>query len=322
LVVKVTMHFPKRSVRFTPTEIFAFLAIYLIWGSTYLAIRYTVQTIPPLFAAGVRHFTAGAIMLVYCFAKGIRPTRRDLRTGVVLGILFFLLGHGSLHWAEQVVPSGLAALLVATEPIFIALMSPKKSRSGATWAGSLLGIAGVALLARSDAHGARTGLIVAMLVMTVGTLAWSAGMIYSQKRNDRTDPILSAGLAAFIGSLMLLAAGFVTGESNHFRVSQVAPLSFGGLIYLIIFGSVVAFSAYMWLLARHSPALVATHTFVNPIVAVMLAWAVGDEKLSIETAIATLLVVGAVLLVRRGSRPKLSKDLLASAEHPELSEAN
>src|SRR6202162_1551147 len=154
--------------------IFCFFAIYAIWGSTYLAIRYAVETIPPLYAAGIRHLTSGTILLLWCLAKKVRPTTSQIRTGVVIGILFFLLGHGPLHWAETKVPSGLASLLVATEPIFVfflaALATKRWQFSWKILAGVFLGLAGVGLLVGRTTLTSSRGMIVASLAILVGAL--------------------------------------------------------------------------------------------------------------------------------------------------------
>src|SRR4029077_12931375 len=163
--------------------VFCFFAIYTIWGSTYLAIRYAVETIPPLYAAGIRHLISGTILLLWCFAKKVRPTASQIHSGVVIGILFFLLGHGPLHWAETRVPSGLASLLVATEPIFVfflATWSTKKWHF--TWklgAGILIGLAGVALLVGRTSLTSSRGMLIASFAVLFGALSWSAGIVYS-----------------------------------------------------------------------------------------------------------------------------------------------
>ncbi len=285
--------------------ILAFFAIYVIWGSTYLAIRYAVETIPPLYTAGFRHLTAGTILLAWCFVKGLRPTWAQIRASVVIGFFFFLLGHGSLHWAETVVPSGLAALLIAVEPIMVFLLSSAAARTwklnGMLLAGILLGLAGVGFLVMgTGTHGARGSTFGAIMVL-VGALAWSIGIIYSRKSKLSGSPLLLSALSLLSGAVMLLTVGTLAGEAKGFSIAQVTPRSWAALAYLIIFGSVIAFTAYNWLLEHFSPTLVATHTYVNPIVAVLLGWAYGGEQITLQVGIATAMVVGAVVLVDRGT---------------------
>ena len=287
--------------------IFCFFAIYAIWGSTYLAIRYAVETIPPLYAAGIRHLTSGTILLLWCLAKKVRPTAAQVRTGVVLGVLFFLLGHGPLHWAETRVPSGLASLLVATEPIFVfflAAWSTKKWQFN--WklgSGILLGLAGVALLVGRTSLTSSTGMMIASFAVLFGALAWSAGIVYSRSSNLSGHPLLLTALSSFAGGILLLTSATVVGEWRGFSLHAVKVRSWEALAFLIVFGSLVAFSAYNWLLERYSPTLVATHTYANPVVAVLLGWLLAGEKVTLNVGIAAAMVIGAVVLVDRGTAP-------------------
>jgi drug/metabolite transporter (DMT)-like permease len=285
--------------------ILAFFAIYVIWGSTYLAIRYAVETIPPLYTAGFRHLTAGTILLAWCFVKGLRPTWAQIRASVVIGFFFFLLGHGSLHWAETVVPSGLAALLIAVEPIMVFLLSSAAARTwklnGMLLAGILLGLAGVGFLVMGTGTRGTHGSTFGAIMVLVGALAWSIGIIYSRKSKLSGSPLLLSALSLLSGAVMLLTVGTLAGEAKGFSIAQVTPRSWAALAYLIIFGSVIAFTAYNWLLEHFSPTLVATHTYVNPIVAVLLGWAYGGEQITLQVGIATAMVVGAVVLVDRGT---------------------
>ena len=286
--------------------ILAFLAIYLIWGSTYLAIRYAVETIPSLYTAGLRHLVAGSILLLWALAKKIRPTAAQLRASIVIGFFFFLVGHGSLHWAEKVVPSGTAALLIAIEPIIVFLLSSMAARvwklNGLLVAGILLGLAGVGVLVRGVVRDAATpGSTLGTIAVLLGALSWSIGIIYSRKSHLSGSPLLLSALSLLSGAVMLLTTGTLVGEARGFSFAQVTPRSWLALAYLILFGSVIAFTAYNWLLEHYSPTLVATHTYVNPVVAVLLGWAYAGEALTLNVALAAVMVVGAVVLVDRGT---------------------
>jgi len=284
---------------------FSFFSIYIIWGSTYLAIRYAVESIPPLYTAGIRHLIAGSILLVFALLKGARPTWRQIRASVVIGFFFFLIGHGSLHWAEQVVPSGLAALLIAIEPIFVFLLSSAAARTwrlnGMLLAGILLGLAGVGVLVTGTAHETRRGMTLGAVAVLVGAFSWSLGIIYSRRSHLSGSPLLLSALSLLSGSAMLLLAGTLLGEAKGFLFAEVKPKSWWALAYLILLGSVVAFTAYNWLLEHFSPTLVATHTYINPVVAVVLGWAYGGETLSLRVGVAAAMVIGAVVLVDRGT---------------------
>jgi drug/metabolite transporter (DMT)-like permease len=251
----------------------AFAATYLVWGSTYLAIRYAVETIPPLVTAGVRHSIAGGILLAWAWARGFRPTRAHWISGSIVGALFFLVGHGTLHWAEQYVGSGLAALLIATEPMFILVLAwsmgqQRISRWSALGLG--LGALGVALLTGAELTVKGSSLL-ALLAVLLGSFAWSAGAVISPKVKLPSDALGRTALPMICGAAMLLAAAALTGEFHATHWSNISSKSILGLAYLIVFGSIVAFTAYTWLLQRCPPALVATHTYANPVVAVFLA---------------------------------------------------
>jgi drug/metabolite transporter (DMT)-like permease len=284
--------------------ILAFLAIYVIWGSTYLAIWYAVASIPPLYAAGSRHAIAGTILLVWALGKGQRPTWAQIRASIVVGFLFFLVGHGTLHWAETKIPTGLASLLMASEPIWVYLMScAVEKRWRMNWllfSGVALGLSGVALLMGRDVWSAGRGVFLGAVVCLIGAISWSAGVIYSRRSQLSGSPLLLSALSLLAGSAMLLSTGTLLGEYRGFGLGAVSIRSWLGLGYLALFGSVIAFTAYNWLLERYSPTIVATHTYVNPIVAVLLGWWLASEHLSLNVMASAVMVVGAVFLVDRG----------------------
>ena len=282
----------------------AFVAIYLVWGSTYLAIRYAVETIPPLVTAGIRHSIAGGILLAWAWARGFRPTREHWISGIVVGGLFFLIGHGTLHWAEQYVGSGLAALLIATEPMFILVLAwsmgqQKISRLSALGLG--LGVLGVALLTGVELS-IKGSSVLGLLAVLLGSLSWSAGVVISPRLKLPTDALGRTAIPTICGAVMLLTAAGVTGEFQATHWASISLKSIFGLGYLITFGSIVAFTSYTWLLQRCPPALVATHTYANPIVAVFLGWLLASETLSLRVVLASVAILGAILLIRRGER--------------------
>ncbi len=282
----------------------AFMAIYVIWGSTYLAIRFAVETIPPLYTAGMRHVVAGTVLLAWALAKGQRPTWPQVRSSVVIGFFFFLIGHGSLHWAEKYVGSGLASLLIAIEPIIVFVLSSAAARvwrmNGLLLAGILLGLVGVGILVRGTGLEAGGRSAWGPVAVLIGALSWSVGIIYSRKSKLSGSPLLLSALSLLTGAAMLLITGALLGEGKDFVFARVTPKSWLALGYLIVFGSIIAFTAYNWLLEHFSPTLVATHTYVNPVVAVLLGWFYGGEVVTLKVGIAAVLVVGAVVLVDRG----------------------
>jgi drug/metabolite transporter (DMT)-like permease len=282
----------------------AFVAIYLVWGSTYLAIRYAVETIPPLVTAGVRHAIAGGILLAWACLRGYRPRREHWVAGVVLGALFFFIGHGTLHWAEQHVASGLAALLIATEPMFILVLAwatgqQRISRLSAL--GLAAGIVGVAMLTGAEVSSKDASLI-GLLAVLVGSLSWAAGVVISPKLKLPTDALARTAVPLVCGAVMLLTTAGITGEFHGLHWPAISLKSIFGLGYLIVFGSIVAFTAYTWLLQRCPPTLVATHTYANPVVAVLLGWLLASEPLTARVALASVAILGAIVLIRRGER--------------------
>lgn len=282
----------------------AFAAIYLVWGSTYLAIRYAVETIPPLVAAGIRHTVAGGFLLAWACARGYRPKREHWIAGAIVGALFFLIGHGTLHWAEQHVASGLAALLIATEPMFILVLawaSGQQKISRVSALGLALGVAGVAILTGIELS-AKSASLLGMGAVLLGSLSWAAGVVISPKVKLPTDALARTAVPLLCGAVMLLIASGATGEFHSLHWSAVSPKSIFGLAYLIVFGSIVAFTAYTWLLQRCPPTLVATHTYANPVVAVLLGWMLAGELLTARVALASVAILGAIVLIRRGER--------------------
>src|SRR5271166_6948070 len=282
----------------------AFVAIYVIWGSTYLAIRYAVETIPPLVAAGVRHSVAGGIMLAWAWWRGFRPTRQQWVAGFALGSLFFLIGHGSLHWAEQYVGSGLAALLIATEPMFILVlgwMMGQQKISGLSAAGLALGVLGVAMLTGAELTVKGSSLL-GLLAVLLGSFSWSVGVVISPRLKLPSDALGRTAIPTLCGAAMLLAVAGLKGEFQATHWASISNKSLLGLAYLIVFGSIVAFTSYTWLLQRCPPALVATHTYANPVVAVFLGWLLASEPLTLRVVLASIAILGAILLIRKGER--------------------
>ncbi|HEY7617215.1 MAG TPA: EamA family transporter [Terriglobales bacterium] len=286
------------------TILLAFFSIYVIWGSTYLAIRYAVETIPPLFTAGARHLTAGSILLLWCLFRGQRPTWQEWKAASVTGFFFFLIGHGTIHWAEQVVPSGLAALLIATEPILVFVLWAAVRRrwrlNGLLIAGFALGLAGVGLLFQGSQMRSTSGMLSGSLAVLVGALSWSVGIVYSRRSHLSGNPLLLSALSLLSGGAMLVLTGIAVGETGRLSLAAISHRSLAALAYMIIFGSIMAFTAYNWLLERYPPTLVATHTYVNPIVAVLLGWWLAGEELTLNLGAAAILIVGAVALIQRG----------------------
>jgi drug/metabolite transporter (DMT)-like permease len=273
--------------------------VYLIWGSTYLAIRITLESIPPFFMAGARFLTAGVLLYGWARWRGAaRPTAAQWRTSFILGALLLLGGNGGVVWAEQKVDSGLAALLVSTEPLWIVLLlwlqGGNRPRLRVA-AGLLLGFAGVALLLRPST-GAVTHLAGAA-VLLLSSASWATGSLYSLRAPQPRSPLLSTAMQMLCGGCLLSAAGLLSGETARFHLDQVTVRSAGALAYLIVFGAMVCFSAYVWLLRSAPPVLASTYAYVNPVVAVLLGWAILHEPISRGTVIAAAVILAGVALI-------------------------
>jgi drug/metabolite transporter (DMT)-like permease len=282
-------------------KLLAYAAIYLIWGSTYLAIRVAVGEIPPLLLMGVRCTIAGLLLLAWAMARGERTTLAEWRHATVAGALMIGVTYGALAWAEQRLGSGIAALLSAMSPLWLATLQwPDTGRPGVrTVVGLVLGLAGVALLVAGGAVGEVNP--AAAMVLMVGTLAWAAGSLYARPPRLPRSATLGAGMPLLLGGLMLLAVSGASREFYRYDVQTVSHASLWALAYLIVFGSVVAFSAYEWLLRVAPASRVGTHAYVNPLVAVALGWSLGGEAVTAATGVAALVIAASVAMVVRGS---------------------
>jgi drug/metabolite transporter (DMT)-like permease len=281
----------------------AFAAIYLIWGSTYLGISIAIETMPPFFMAGVRFLIAGAVLFVWMRLRGVvLPTRLHWRSGAIVGALLLLGGNGGVTWAEQFVPSGIAALLIALVPAWIVLIDwlrPGGSRPDApVFIGLLLGIAGMVLLIGPGNIAGNSSInLIGALALVTAALCWSAGSVYSRHTELPDSPLMATAIEMLCGGLALLMVSGIVGEWQRVDVSAISLRSLLALLYLIVFGAIIAFSAYVWLLKVTSPARAATYAYVNPVVAVFLGWLFLAEPLTLRTIIAAGIIVSAVVVI-------------------------
>ena len=281
----------------------AFAAVYVIWGSTYLAIRVAVESIPPFLMAGLRHLSVGlAFYPIFRRVSGEEPTLPQWRTTAITGCLLLFLGNGTVSWAERVVPSGIAALLVATVSLWMVLIDwlrPGGTRPAPrVMAGFVLGFAGMLLLVGPKHLGGAERVNPARtLALILASLAWAIGSIYSKHHPLPASPLLGVAMQTLCGGSVLCLAALVTGELRGFHFSQVTLRSWLGLLYLVFFGSAFGFSAYVYILKHSTATRVATYAFVNPVVALFLGWFLAAEPLSARTMLASAVILGAVLLV-------------------------
>jgi drug/metabolite transporter (DMT)-like permease len=281
----------------------AFLIVYVIWGSTYLAIRFADETMPPFLMAATRFLLAGAVMYGWLRLRGAqRPTWVHWKSALIVGGLLLFCGNGGVVWAEQTLPSSLAALLVSTVPIWMALLGwliPGGGRpSWKVGAGLALGFAGVALLVGGvPSTGAQAVNPVGIAVVLVAAVAWASGSLYSRVARFPSSPLLGTGMEMLAGGTLLLVAGLVTGEAGRIDAQAISAKSLLALGFLIVFGSLVAYTAYIWLLRVSTPARVSTYAYVNPVVAVFLGWAFDHEPVTGRTLLAAAVIVAAVVVI-------------------------
>ncbi len=279
----------------------ALVAVYLIWGSTYLAIRYAVQTIPPFLMASARFLAAGLALYAWARARGApNPKPTHWRSATVIGGLMLLGGNGGVVWSEQRVPSGIAALMVATVPLWMVVLEWIRCRRiearPIVLAALVLGLLGIALLVDPAASPGHLDWIGAA-VLVAASLSWALGSISSRVLPLPLSSLLSTAMEMIVGGALLALAGLATGESARLQLSAISPASAWALAYLAVFGSLVAFTAYAWLLRVASLATVSTYAYVNPVVAVVLGWAIAGEPLTGRTLLAASVIVTAVALI-------------------------
>lgn len=283
--------------------VFAFGLVYIIWGSTYLAIKLAIDSIPPFLMAGARHVIAGLILITYVYLKekpSIRP--RHIRSNTIIGGLLLLGGNGGVVWAEQFVPSGLASLLVSMVPIWILLINWLGLKNGKPsvkkTAGVVLGLSGLMfLISPLELLRAEAVNPIGAIVLMFASLSWAAGSVYTNYAKMPESKFAAISIQMLSGGFMLLIWSFIVGEYKYFNISAVTVNSYLALIYLIIFGSLIAYSAYIWLLHAAGPSLTSTYAYVNPVVAVFLGWILISEPMNPRIIISTVIIISAVALI-------------------------
>ncbi|HTC74150.1 MAG TPA: EamA family transporter [Edaphobacter sp.] len=281
----------------------AFSIIYFVWGSTFLAIRVGVHEVPPLLFAAMRFLIAGLVLFGWMIARGEpSPTRRQWMSILLLAFLIFLIDYGLLFWAEQRVPSGVAAVMMATIPVFIALseiLFLRTQRLTVRLAFALLvGIGGVAVLM---SHSLNLGGVPVdrpgAVGLIIGSISWSVATVLARKLPLPPSKVMSSGAQMLAGGIMLAFTATALGELRRFHPSTVSPAAWFSLIYLIIAGSIIGFTAYVWLIHHESPTKVGTYAYVNPVVAVVLGYFFGGEALGLRTILGTLFVLISVIVI-------------------------
>lgn len=297
----------------------AFLLVYALWGSTYLAIRVAIGSMPPLVMGSIRFLLAGTAMWAWArLTTGATATRAEWRGGLIVGTLLLFGGNGAVIWSEQRVPSGIAALLVAVVPLWMVLLDwarPGGTRPrNAVFAGLALGLVGLALLVGPGAFGGGGVDPIGAGVLMIGSLSWAVGSLYSKKAPRASSPTLNAGMQMLGGGAALAIASLASGEIGQFHPRAVTLGSAAALGYLIVFGSLIGYTAYLYLLAHTTPAKASTYAYVNPVVAVFLGWAILGEAVTPRTILAAAVILASVALI--SARGGAGRTTSAPAEPP------
>lgn len=312
----------------------AFAAVYLVWGSTYLAIRVAVETIPPFFMAATRFAVSGALLYGFLwFTKKIRPTKKQWRDNAIVGGFLMLGGNGLVCWAEQTVPSGIATLLVSAGPFAVVLLDwaihaadPTKKRGARptlpVWIGLALGFTGLALLVGPDvAHGTGGLTVLSVSALIAATWLWSAGSLYGRYSAEPAEPFTASAIQMVTGSAWLFGASLLAGEPSTLTLAAFTPKAVGAWAYLTLVGSLVGFTAFVWLMKHSTPAKVYTYTYVNPIVAVFLGWLILHETVNSRIFVAAGIIIAGVAIitvskVKKPASPAPDNAALGAGESP------
>jgi drug/metabolite transporter (DMT)-like permease len=281
----------------------AFAAVYVVWGSTYLAIRFGVETIPPFMMAGTRFVFAGVLLDAWARWRGApRPKGIEWRSAAIIGGLLLFVGNGGVTWAEQTVPSGIAALLVATVPMWIVMFDWLLHGAGRPSRGVIVGLtvgfAGMFMLVGPDQFLGDNAIdLVGVGVLMVACIAWAIGSLYSRQAPLPNSPLLATSMEMLTGGAVLYSVALMTGEFQRFDPASVSTRSWLAVGYLSVFGSIIGFTAYVWLLRVVHASRVATYAYVNPIIAMLLGWSLAGEEFTLQMLLAATVIIGAVVLI-------------------------
>ncbi len=301
----------------------AFAAVYIIWGSTYLAIRYAVDSMPPFLMAGVRFLIAGTILYTFMASRGTpTPKRIHWRSTLIIGALLLLAGNGGVVWAEQRVPSGIASLMVAIVPLWIVLIDwlrPGGSRpSLPVTVGVLVGLVGIGLLVLGGDESSQPVDLPGIIAILIATICWASGTFYARSAPLSPSSLQTTAMEMLCGGGLLLLLGTVLGEWGKLDLAKVTLPSVVALVYLIVFGALVAYTAYTYLIKHATPTRAATYAYVNPVVAVFLGWLFRGEPLTIKTLIAAAIIIGSVVIITTYNASRSTKPVVVI---PSTSEA-
>jgi drug/metabolite transporter (DMT)-like permease len=289
----------------------AFAILYLVWGSTYLAIRYAIETMPPLLMVGTRFLAAGVLLYGWQMARARRSGRRltatlaEWRREAIIALLLISAAYGLVAWAELTVPSGIVALLAATTPLWMVVlpsfMNGRQRPTALALGGVALGIVGQALLLAPGSLAGQTVNPLGAAAVVLASIAWAVGSLQSRRPPQPRDTLLASAMQMLVGGAVLVVFGLLVGEGAHVRLDAISWRSFWSWLYLVVAGSVVAYTAYVWALGKTSAARVSTYAYVNPVVAIALGWLLAREPVGARTLVASALILVAVLAINLGT---------------------
>jgi drug/metabolite transporter (DMT)-like permease len=294
--------------------IIAFAIVYLVWGSTYFFIRMAIQHFPPFIMAALRFTTAGLLLLGWCFLRGERlVVVKDIKPAIVSGLLLLFTGNGTVAWAEQYLSSSLAAVLLASVPIWFVLLDKRNRKENfankETVIGLVIGFFGVVLLfgenaVHSISSAGNKWQLISLGILVMGSISWAAGSLYAKYKSSGDSGSVNASWQMLAAGMAFISVSWTSGEWNKFHWQEISSSSWFALLYLILIGSLAGYSAYIWLLKVRRPTQVSTHAYVNPVVAVLLGVFLGAEKVSLIQVLGLAIILTSVLLLNKAKYRK------------------
>ncbi len=283
----------------------AFAAVYIFWGSTYIGIALAIKSVPPFLMAAIRFFAAGIILYVWCIAKGEKnPDRISVSKNALAGVLMLFFGTTSLIWAEQYLPAGLCSIVIATTPFWFVMLDKKHWKANFSdkfiIIGLIVGLSGIIMLSANKGSMNLEGnklQVISFFILLFGSMLWASGSLYSKYSVTNGSTSIKASIQMMAAGIVALIVSIAVGEFHHFTWSQITMSSINAMIYLITFGSLVGYIAYIWLLDVRPPAIVGTYAYVNPAVAMFLGWLILNEKISSLQIASLFIILSGVLLV-------------------------
>ncbi|MEO1049664.1 MAG: EamA family transporter [Bacteroidota bacterium] len=302
--------------------ILGFAAVYIIWGSTYLGIAYAIETIPPFLMSGLRFLSAGVLLFAIAKLKKVKvPPRKEIINASISGILLLVGGNMSVAWAEQYIPSSIAAIVIASLPIWLVALDKQQWKKITTdpllIIGLIIGFAGVAFLIGFD-EGFKTNdsgyLVIAFIVLISAPIFWSSGTIFMRSAKHPNNSFARITIQMLSSGVVTILVSLFSGETIGFQFGEVSLVSWAALAYLVFFGTIIAFSAYIWLVGVKPPAQVGTYAYVNPIVATLLGWFFRDEPITVQTILALFIILSGVFMVNYSFAVQKRKEIKRQLE--------